>query len=140
MEKLTPRKILSNKGLRITKYRIAIIEEIMKGTHPSASEIFNEILIKWPKISRTTIYNTVHRLSEEGVIEELNVDSAETRYDLSTKHHHGHFFCKKCKQLTDFPITQKFGKISELSGFEITNYQIYLQGTCKACIDKENNE
>lgn len=140
MEKLTPRKILTNKGLRITKYRIAIIEEIMRGTHPSANEIFSEILNKWPKISRTTIYNTVHRLSEEGVIEELNVDSAETRYDLSTKQQHGHFFCKKCKQLTDFQITQKFGKINEISGFEISNYQIYLQGTCKGCINKENTE
>lgn len=137
MHKLTPRRILNNKSLRITKYRLAIIEEIMKGEHPSANEIYAAVLEKWPGVSRTTIYNTVHRLVEEDVIEEINVDNVETRYDLFT-HHHGHFFCKKCKQITDFPLNQKIGKVSELGGFEITSYQVYLQGVCKDCLEEMN--
>lgn len=137
MRKVTPRKLLNDKGVRITKYRIAVLEEIMKDTHPSANEIYTSILEKWPTISRTTIYNTLHRLLEESVIEELNVDNIEARYDVFFDHYHGHFYCKECKQLTDFPITHTFGTVREISGYEISSYRVYLQGVCKACKEKK---
>lgn len=140
MRKITPRKLLNDKDVRITKYRIAVLEEIMKETHPSANEIYVSILEKWPKLSRTTIYNTLHKLVEEGVVEELNVDTVEARYDIFTDHYHGHFYCKECRQLTDFPITHTLGKVRDIAGFEITSYRIYLQGTCKTCLEKKQKE
>lgn len=139
MRKITPRRLLNEKGVRITKYRIAVLEEIMKETHPSANEIYIAILEKWPAISRTTVYNTLHRLVEESVIEELNVNNIEARYDIFFNHYHGHFYCKKCKQLIDFPIAQTFGTIREISGCDISSYRVYLQGVCKACKDKKTS-
>lgn len=139
MRKITPRKLLNDKGVRITKYRIAVLDEIMKDTHPSASEIYSAILQKWPTISRTTIYNTLHRLVAESVIEELNVDNVEARYDVFFDHYHGHFYCKSCKQLTDFPITHTLGKVREIAGYEFSSYRIYLQGMCKTCLEQKRN-
>lgn len=136
----TPRAVLRQKKVRPTKYRLAVLEEIMLEKHPSASEIYAELLLKWPKISRTTVYNTLNVLVQENVIEELNVDMIEARYDIFYDHYHGHFYCDTCRKLYDFPLTHTLGKVRELQGFEAHSYRVYLRGTCKDCIEKENSK
>ena len=51
-------------GLRVTPQRQAILE-LLEGNrfHPSAEDIYHEVLKKYPQISFATVYNTLSKLA-----------------------------------------------------------------------------
>ena len=85
---------LRHYNVRPSVHRIAVLEYVANnGTHPTADEVFNAIAVVFPSVSRTTVYNSLHTLVEAGVLRELDIESASTRYDLALQTPHSHFRC-----------------------------------------------
>jgi Fur family peroxide stress response transcriptional regulator len=105
-------------------------------THPSAENIYHEILKEYPGISFATVYNTLSKLAEAGEIQELDIDPTKKRFDpcLSS---HSHFYCKVCRRIYDVEDDRPFPKeIQRIGGHRIEAIQINLKGVCKACGEK----
>ena len=77
------RDFLNTAGLRSTHQRAIILDIIRSGQgHLDADEVFRLARKKQPRISLSTVYRTLSRLKELGLIEELHFDEAHHHYEI----------------------------------------------------------
>lgn len=134
-------KNLSQKGIRPSYQRVRVLEYLYRkeGGHPTVEEIFNYLVNEIPALSKTTVYNTLHTLTEVGLVRIINIDHDEARYDI-TLHNHGHFQCVDCGSITNFPIDIDRIRIDELSHFEIQEKNVYFRGLCPNCLNSPSEK
>mgnify|MGYP000565030315 CR=1 FL=1 len=89
-------KRLQNHNIKPSVQRIAIMTYLMEHrTHPTVDEIYTALAPSIPTLSKTTVYNTLKLLSEQGAAQTLTIDERNTCYDADTTPH-AHFLCKHC--------------------------------------------
>jgi Fur family ferric uptake transcriptional regulator/Fur family peroxide stress response transcriptional regulator len=124
-------------GIKLSLQRIAIMDYLSEHvTHPTADEIYTALFPLMPTLSKTTIYNTLKLLSEQGAIQMLTIDEKNTRFDAIVSPH-AHFFCKKCGKIYDVKMEEFVEKIKELMDaayYETTEMHHYYKGVCKNCL------
>ena len=60
------------KGFRATPQRIAIAQIVLSSKdHPTAEQIYQAVKKKYPTLSPATVYQTLHLLTEIGLLQEL---------------------------------------------------------------------
>lgn len=127
--------ILSEKGIPPSFHRMKIYE-YLRGTksHPTADLIYIEIKKAIPTISKTTIYNTLKTFAEHGLVTPITIEENEVRFDGDISLH-GHFKCKTCGNVYDFPVQITNHDLSRgLDGHTVHESHIYAHGICKNCI------
>ncbi|KAA6323417.1 Peroxide-responsive repressor PerR, partial [termite gut metagenome] len=69
-------------GIKLSLQRIAIMEYLLEHTtHPTVDEIYTKLFPVMPTLSKTTIYNTLKLLSEQGAIQMITIDEKNVRFD-----------------------------------------------------------
>lgn len=101
-------------------------------SHPTADIIYKEIVKEIPTVSRTTVYNTVNKLAEEGVIKCIKTKDSEKHFDARTEPHY-HFVCTKCGRIYDVGICCKNALRYDIDGHNVEDIFICYSGVCKAC-------
>ena len=124
------------KTIKNSKQRDAVLETVQQmGTHPTAEEVYREVVSRYPNISLATVYRNLNLLSEMGKIQKLPVPSGADRFDRRVEHHY-HVFCVNCGQLFDAGV-EYFQEIDEeiakKTGCIILGHEIVFQGVCKNC-------
>lgn len=131
---LTNQMILSvfrKKNLRITPQRMDVYRFLKENpVHPSADMIYHAMVKEHPNLSRTTIYNILNTLVENGLAITVKVDEKEVRYDGNASYH-GHFRCLSCGEITDF-VPAKV-KHQGLEKYNIVQQDVYFSGFCPHC-------
>lgn len=128
--------MMSRSGLRPSMQRLLVIRQLSDHLgHPAADDIYKELLSKYPTLSRTTVYNSLHALVEHGLVRELEADGIK-RYDPASLAPHGHFICRKCGAIFDMPLPADLLPEGD-SGFEIDAVDLYYKGICPDCRRKE---
>ena len=85
---------LSEKGLRVTPQRIAILGAIIKlNSHPTADKIIEYIKKNHPNISVGTVYKVLDSFVENKLLKKVKTESGIMRYDPSQSYHH-HLYCE----------------------------------------------
>ena len=127
-----------NKQFRFTKQKRIIYEAVTsRCDHPSAEDIYNAIHIKYPSISKSTVYRNLDVLSEEGLIRRIKTPTFD-RFDL-TLNEHSHIVCKICHKMLDvnfIPSNNIDKLVSEETGFLIDSHQMIFEGICPSCLKK----
>ena len=123
-------------GIKPSLQRIAIMEYLMEHlTHPAADVIFNDLYPSIPTLSKTTVYNTLKLLAEQGAIHAITIDDKNVRYDADISGH-AHFKCNNCGNVYDIPLKDSgVFEINSLEDFVLTECQVYYKGYCKQCKD-----
>ena len=68
-------KRLQNHNIKPSVQRIAIMTYLMEHrTHPTVDEIYTALAPSIPTLSKTTVYNTLKLLSEQGAAQTLTID------------------------------------------------------------------
>ncbi len=83
-------------------------------------------------MSKTTVYNTVKRFAANGIIDELNVFSSESRFDLSYEPH-AHLKCESCGEIIDVSESYIPKDIKTINGHKVHKHYTYFSGICKEC-------
>ena len=128
-------------GIKPSLQRMAIMKYLLDyQNHPTVDMIFNDLNPSIPTLSKTTVYNTLKLLSDQGAVLSLNIDEKNVRYDGETAAH-AHFRCKKCEKIFDvakniMDITVQ-DAVQESKDFRITEYHVYYRGYCKDCDESE---
>ena len=127
-------------GIKPSLQRMAILDYLlMNATHPTADTIFNDLYPSIPTLSKTTVYNTLKLLEEQGVIISINIDEKNVRYDGDLSDH-AHFKCKGCGCIYDLPLeTRENIHVSGVGTLTITECQIYYKGYCAPCYEMIQN-
>jgi Fe2+ or Zn2+ uptake regulation protein len=129
------RKRLSSAGLRMTNQRALILEIIRRG-HLDADEVYRRARDKQPRLSLSTVYRTLRRLKELGLVEELHFDEAHHHYEVKPPAEHHHLVCLGCGKIVEFecqlcPEMKK--EIARKKGFEVTGVEVHMTGYCSKC-------
>lgn len=121
------------KGVRPSIQRLKVLEYLHRHPcHPTAEEVFEALLPEIPTLSRTTVYNTLHAFTKSGLVNCLNVDGVETRYDAMLEDH-GHFRCNQCGKVTNFSADVDSITTRELENYKIEHKNIIFTGICPEC-------
>ncbi len=130
-------RMLQDARVRPSIHRMTVLSYVAnRRTHPTAEEIFNAITAEFPTVSKTTVYNSLHTLVEAGLLRELEIESASTRYDLARQTPHSHFRCKCCGKIFDMSLPEQLDSVVA-PGFKVDTADLYFNGLCPECA--ENN-
>jgi Fur family peroxide stress response transcriptional regulator len=130
--------ILRQHGLQVTYQRLAIYQALYHTKdHPSAEEIYQQVRKRFPMISLGTVYKTLERFHEVGLIQKVSPVTEVARYEANISHHH-HLICLECQTIQDFDDPNMDVKVSlpEENNFEVMRRQVILQGYCAHCKPK----
>ena len=124
---------LKNRNINLSYQRLKILEYLAENQcHPTVDQIFTDIQKNIPTLSKTTVYNTLKKLVEEGLVRVINIEDTETRYDINIEDH-GHFKCENCGNIFDFSINMDSLISNELDDFKIYDRHVYFKGICPQC-------
>ena len=107
--------------------------------HPTADEVFEAVSREYPSISRATVYRTLARLSDEGVINRVRINNGADRFDHNAFVHY-HVRCTRCGRVDDVMISVPDGldrMAAQVSGYRIEGHTLQFDGMCPACQARE---
>ncbi|MHC1728239.1 MAG: Fur family transcriptional regulator [Syntrophobacteraceae bacterium] len=125
---------LRKAGYRITAQRKAILDYLVSTVeHPGAYRILKEVKKVQPGLSLATVYNTLHVLTQNGLINML-MFSEDNRYEANLSFHIN-LICTSCGKIQDFEAESHMSpeEVHEKIGFEVTAYRMEYHGLCSEC-------
>ena len=127
--------ILNSHNIRPSVQRIAILKYLLEHRiHPTVDDIYLALNPTMPTLSKTTVYNVLRNLVENGAVLALTIDEKNVRYDADTSSR-AHFRCQSCGELYD--IEQPTMTEGNTNGFKIENVHVYYWGKCPKCMTKD---
>lgn len=130
---------LNAHGIKPSYQRIKVYEHLLQcKNHPTAEMIYRELVKIIPTLSKTTVYNSLKTFVEKGIVRVVTIDGNEMHYDPILEEH-GHFQCRRCRKLYNFPIDKNLSFADQVKDYIIEERSIYLKGICKSCIEKEQS-
>ena len=127
--------ILRDHGIQVTYQRLAIYKTLYSSEgHPAAEVIYRQVKKRFPMISLGTVYKTLERFCEVGLIQKVNPITEVVRYDAMPGSHH-YMICLGCESIrnADDIVGEQRVSIPEQGEFEPLRQQVFLYGYCSAC-------
>jgi len=132
---------LKDADIRITPQRYAILEYLIEHkSHPTADEIYQALVDRFPSMSVATVYNNLRLFTKIGFVQEMAYGDASSRFDFSSTQHY-HAICQECGKIVDifYPGLEDVESATEqLTGFVINEHRLELYGICEEC--QKNNK
>jgi Fur family iron response transcriptional regulator len=127
--------VLRRAGLRLTRQRLVLAWLLFSngGRHVSAENLYEEARASDVYISLATVYNTLHQLTEAGLLRQIGVDGSKSFFDTSPGTHH-HFFFDDEDRLLDIPESVVlFDQLPEpLPGYVVSRVDVIVHLRKKA--------
>ncbi|MDD6211069.1 MAG: transcriptional repressor [Bacteroidales bacterium] len=126
-------------GIKPSLQRVAIMDYLLQHrTHPTVEDIYGKLSDEMPTLSKTTVYNTLRLLVENGAALQLTIDEKTQHFDGDISQH-AHFKCLKCGKIYDLPApAPKYLNIEGDGILQVTECQVYYKGYCPHCQGKQN--
>jgi Fur family peroxide stress response transcriptional regulator len=131
------RKILIEKGLKITPQRLIVLEAVKTlNNHPTADNVMVYIKNNHPNIAIGTIYNILDTFVEFGILRKVNTEKDIMRYDPILENHH-HLYSGDSNRIEDYfdndldLFLKKYFTKKNIPGFEIENIKLQIKGKFK---------
>lgn len=110
--------------------------------YPDVDTVYRNVLDKIPSISLDTVYRTLGRLTELGLIEALNNSKERIRFDANLNRHH-HFFWVQCGLLRDL-YSDQFNNLMSPESVKaygnVETIQVEIRGGCHSCAESKNSK
>ena len=136
MESNNIKEMLKKRNLKATSNRLNLLTKMQNnGSAMSFSKIQNTM----QPIDRVTLYRTIEKLKEKGIIHTAFQSNNEIYYaicgmDCSSENHvhnHIHFKCSKCETVTCEDVLNSLN--ISLPRHEIHNISVNVKGICEVC-------
>lgn len=134
VDSLSLTKRLTDSGLRPTPQREVVYKVILeKRDHPTADEIFARVKSQMPTISLATVYNCLETLVQCGLVRQVNIERAPTRY-CPNLCQHAHFHDETTGEVHDIDLpAEVIVKLRELlpAGFNASDIELSFRGAAR---------
>ncbi len=127
------KKRLSEKGLRVTNRRLALLKAVIELKHPTAEEILGYIRKYYPDTATATVYKALNVLAGKKVINKVNTEKDIVRYDAVTESHH-HLYCPGIDKIRDYCdeelelMLKAYFEKKMITGFQFEDVKIQIIG------------
>ena len=136
-EQTTLHEALQEQGYRLTAARQVILQVLASsGGHVTADDLVALVREEEPGIGRMTVYRTLDKLEELGLIQRVHQPGGCNMYLWATHGHEHLLLCTNCGRVDTFRGDDLTGLIAETargSGFKIQEHWLQLFGLCSAC-------
>ncbi len=122
-------------GGRSTRQRRAIYSSLAaRCDHPTAENLYREVLRRVRGLSRATVYTTLHLLLRAGAASRIVHADGVAHFDARTDPH-DHSRCVRCGRIDDVDVARRPEIVPEIpgDGFSVTGYRLEYLGHCAAC-------
>ena len=124
-------------NMRLTSQRQVILEELQKVTsHPTASDVFDMVRKRLPRIGLGTVYRNLDLLAEKGIIKKLEVGGEQKRFDGDISPHY-HVRCVRCNRVEDVFI-ERHRELEKIAAtccnYKILDHHVQFSGVCSKCL------
>ena len=132
---------LQGRGLRLTKGRQEVFEEVMGAHgHFAAEELVRQCGDNRRRVSRATVYRSLQELREAGIIRETAFGEKHNHFEhcYDEKLHH-HARCIRCGTYIELPDLEEEKKyVAQLrnKGFQVLGHELHIYGICRECRGK----
>ena len=138
MERSIFREFLYKKGLKLTKERQRILDEVFAfHGHFNPEELLKSMRSKNIKVSKASIYRTLPLLVESGLVEQVEKNDKHAHFEHTFGHeHHDHLICMRCGKVLEVfspsleAIQNELCKSREFEGIKHT---LEIKGYCCNC-------
>jgi Fur family transcriptional regulator, ferric uptake regulator len=125
---------IKQRGLKITKNRLMVLEYLKKNKKPMAVEDISKSL----KLNIVTTYRILESFVSTGLIYQTDFRKGKSFFEFQdANHHHHHITCIKCdlREHIDFCFSAKIERdILKSTSFEkVTGHIIEFFGICSKC-------
>ncbi len=131
---------LNEKGWRLTPQRetiLQVFQNLSKGNHLSAEDLYNLLKTDGEAISLSTIYRTLKLMARMGILRELELAEGHKHYELNQpSYHHHHLICVRCNKTIEFKSDSilKVGvKTAQKEGYHLLDCQLTIHAVCPVC-------
>jgi Fur family transcriptional regulator, ferric uptake regulator len=111
-------------------------------SHPTADDLYHLLRKQMPRISLGTVYRNLELLSQEGLIQKLDVAGSQKRFDGNVQEHY-HLRCRQCGRVDDIQLSPRRELEAEaegLSGYAKLQHRLEFIGICPECQAKPEPE
>ena len=122
-------ELLRGAGVQPTPQRVAVARYVLGTTsHPTADEVLARARRECPTLSRATVYNTLTRLAERGLVRPQAIREGVVVFDAHTERHH-HFLDEATGKIYDVPWDLlSVSGAKGLREYDVRDYQVVMRG------------
>lgn len=131
---------LTKRQLFTTQRRL-LLEMLQEADgHIDAKELYRRASARNQSISPATVYRSLNLFKQLGLIDERRLGKVCCYYEIKNSPEHQHLVCQGCGKVIEFesPLVRKLmNTVQEQYGFKATKAELYLEGCCQGCEDKQ---
>jgi len=131
-------------GHSMTAQRRLLLELIRDAEgHLDAKELYRRASARDESISPATVYRSLNLFKELGLVDEIRLGKIRCYYEIKQSPEHQHLVCQGCGKVIEFQnplIGQLIEAVRREHGFKITKAELYLEGYCPECEEKEKKQ
>lgn len=133
------RELLAAKGIKGTKQRIAVVEELFSSSVPlTADDIFMRVHDAGDEnLSLSTVYRILDTLVKKEVVAKTGLlDGGKALYEIISGVHRHNLICIKCHRMMSFggcPLQDFEKSLEDSTGFHISGHKMEIYGICPEC-------
>lgn len=130
---------LQRNGYRITDPRRVVVEIMAESTQAlTPSRVYEIGHQRYPKLGLVTVYRTLEKLEELNLIQRVHQPQGCQAFITAFQGHQHMLICSGCGRIEFFEgdeegIETLIEKISQRSGFQVSEHWLQLFGLCREC-------
>ncbi|GAB5900294.1 MULTISPECIES: Fur family transcriptional regulator [Mycolicibacterium] len=126
--------------LRVTRPRIAVLDEVRTHPHADTETIFLAVRDVLPEVSRQTVYDVLNALTSVGLLRRIQPLGSVARYETRVGDNHHHAVCRGCGTIVDIdcavgaaPCLAPSDLDHAFEGFALDEAEVIYWGLCPQC-------
>ena len=131
-------------GHSMTSQRRLLLELLRDAEgHIDAKELYRRASAKDDSIGQATVYRSLNLFKELGLVDEMRLGKIRCYYEIKQSLEHQHLVCQGCGKVMEFqnPHFQKLIEaVRREHGFKVTKAELYLEGYCPECEEKDQTQ
>lgn len=134
---------LRKAGLRVTKPRLSVLEELMANPHSTADSVRRGVVERIGSVSTQAIYDVLHTLTNNGLLRMIEPAGSVPRYELANHDNHHHLVCRDCHTIVNIPCVVGQPPCllpAEDHGYTVDEAEVTFWGICPECQARRDDE
>jgi len=127
---------LRERGLRVTRQRLAVLEVVEAHPHRPADAVHAAVRQQLPDITVQSVYTVLHDLTASELLRRFDPPGSPACYETRTHDNHHHAICTQCGRIEDVECVHGAAPCLQAPaslGMTIQIADVVFRGVCRSC-------
>ena len=127
---------LRRAGLRVTAFRVALLETVRDGDHLGVDGVADGVRARVGHVSLQAVYEALHALTAAGLVRRIEPAGGPPRFEGRVGDNHHHLVCRSCGAVADVDCAVGEAPClvpSDDRGFSLDEAEVIYWGLCAEC-------